>query len=97
MTIFPLLIDSPSYIAATYNTCSVHMSIPAWIWWPMEIFSCVLYQKIQLYLICLDGGVEHDCSSLSFSSVWLVPTPEVEGKGPARSSVMVTSHRFETE
>ena len=46
-------------------------------------------RKIQLYLIRLDGGVERDCSSLSFPSVWLVPPPEVEGEGPARSSIMV--------
>ena len=53
-----------------------------------NIFLCSL-QKIQLYIIRLDGGVEGDCSSLTFPSVWLVPPPEVEGEGPARSSIMV--------
>ena len=53
-----------------------------------NIFLCSL-RKIQLYLICLDGGVERDCSSLTFPSVWLVPPPEVEGEEPARSSIMV--------
>ena len=53
-----------------------------------NIFLCSL-RKIQLYLIRLDGGVERDFSSLSFPSVWLVPPPEVEGEGAARSSIMV--------
>ena len=46
-------------------------------------------RKIQLCLIRLDGGIERNCSSLSFPSVWLVSPPEVEGEEPARSAIMI--------
>ena len=50
-------------------------------------------RKIHLYLIRLDGGVERDCSTPLFPSVRLVPPPEVEGEGPAPSSIMVEIER----